>query len=202
MIYLAGLSWPMISPSKTMTQTQSLRDSPDFLSLRTVPAPSSTRTEPHQDINIPCNVALPLANLYSPTAIPSQPIPSDDTRFKSLDPKGCPQPGSKSHPWHRLQTENKLKGNQGVWDATVYSCLAWLNERTLIIIINLIYIAQFNTNSILTALYIVTTYIQMQYVHVWTYLKQSCLYTYTIHTHRHMYKYISTNILTRLPILT
>ena len=36
----------------------------------------------------------------------------------------------------------------------------------VIIIINLIYIAQFDTNGILTALYIVITYIQMQYVHV------------------------------------
>ena len=36
----------------------------------------------------------------------------------------------------------------------------------IIIIINLIYIAQFDTNGILTALYIVITYIQKQYVHV------------------------------------
>ena len=36
----------------------------------------------------------------------------------------------------------------------------------IIIINNLIYIAQFDTDGILTALYIVTTYIQMQYVHV------------------------------------
>ena len=36
----------------------------------------------------------------------------------------------------------------------------------IIKIINLIYIAQFDTNGILTALYIVITYIQMQYVHV------------------------------------
>ena len=34
------------------------------------------------------------------------------------------------------------------------------------IIINLIYTAQFDTNGILTALCIVITYIQMQYVHV------------------------------------
>ena len=34
----------------------------------------------------------------------------------------------------------------------------------MIIIINLIYIAQFDTNGILTALKIVITYIQMQYV--------------------------------------
>ena len=41
------------------------------------------------------------------------------------------------------------------------------NEDTIIIIIiNVIYIAQFDTNGILTALYIVITYIQMQYVHV------------------------------------
>ena len=41
-------------------------------------------------------------------------------------------------------------------------CELWLMK----IIINLIYIAQFDTNGILTALYIVITYIQMQYVHV------------------------------------
>ena len=34
------------------------------------------------------------------------------------------------------------------------------------IIINLIHIAQFDTNGILTALYIVIMYIQIQYVHV------------------------------------
>ena len=33
-------------------------------------------------------------------------------------------------------------------------------------IINLIQIAQLDTNGILTALYIVVTYIQMQYVHI------------------------------------
>ena len=48
----------------------------------------------------------------------------------------------------------------------------------MIIIINLIYIAQFDTNGILTALYIVITYIQMQYVRVCTYAKQSYKYTY------------------------
>ena len=32
--------------------------------------------------------------------------------------------------------------------------------------INLIYIAQFDTNGILTALYLVIKYIQMQYVHI------------------------------------
>ena len=36
----------------------------------------------------------------------------------------------------------------------------------IIIIINLIYIAQFDTSGALTALYIVITYIQKQYVHV------------------------------------
>ena len=36
----------------------------------------------------------------------------------------------------------------------------------VIIIINLIYIAQFDTNGIFTALYMVITYIQMQYVHI------------------------------------
>ena len=36
----------------------------------------------------------------------------------------------------------------------------------IIIIINLIYIVLFDTNDILRALYIVTTCLQMQYVHV------------------------------------
>ena len=71
----------------------------------------------------------------------------------------------------------------------------------IIITINLIYIAQFDTNRILTALYIVITYIQMQYVHVCTYAEQSYKYTYTcLHIHRHMYNYTSTDILTRLTI--
>ena len=38
--------------------------------------------------------------------------------------------------------------------------------ETLLIIINLIYIAQFDTNGIPTALHIVITCIQMQYVHI------------------------------------
>ena len=40
------------------------------------------------------------------------------------------------------------------------------SQIIIIIIINLIYIAQFDTNGILTVLYIVIMYIQMQYVHV------------------------------------
>ena len=47
------------------------------------------------------------------------------------------------------------------------------------IIINLMCMAQFDTNSILTALYIVIKYIQTQYMHIWTYMKQSCSYTDT-----------------------
>ena len=43
----------------------------------------------------------------------------------------------------------------------------------IVVIINLIYIAQFDTNGVLTVLSIVIKYIQMQYVHVWTYIKQS-----------------------------
>ena len=35
-----------------------------------------------------------------------------------------------------------------------------------LLIINLIYIAQFDTNGIFTALYIAIQYIQMQYVHI------------------------------------
>ena len=63
----------------------------------------------------------------------------------------------------------------------------------IIIIINLIYIAQFDTNGILTAPYIVITYIQMQYVHVCTYAEQSYKYTYTC-LHIHTYTVTCTNI--------
>ena len=41
-----------------------------------------------------------------------------------------------------------------------------VKQLIIIIIINLIYIAQLDTNGILTALYIVITYIQKQYVHI------------------------------------
>ena len=58
-------------------------------------------------------------------------------------------------------------------------------------IINLIYIAQFNTNGILTALYIVITYIQMQYVHVWNNHINTHIHVYTYtHTPSHVQIYI------------
>ena len=71
---------------------------------------------------------------------------------------------------------------------SLYTCF-----HLIIIIINLIYIAQFDTNGILTALYIVITYIQMQYVHVCTYTEQSYKYTYTC-LHIHTYTVTCTNI--------
>ena len=49
----------------------------------------------------------------------------------------------------------------------------------IIIIMNPFYIAQFDTNGIFTALHIVIMYIQTQYMHIWTYMKQSYSYTYT-----------------------
>ena len=68
-----------------------------------------------------------------------------------------------------------------------------LDILLIIIIINLIYIAQFDTNGILTALYIVITYIQMQYVHVCAYAEQSYKYAYTC-LHIHTYTVTCTNI--------
>ena len=50
--------------------------------------------------------------------------------------------------------------------ATCSEVISFSTIVIIIIIINLIYIAQFDTNGILIALYIVITYIQMQYVHV------------------------------------
>ena len=49
----------------------------------------------------------------------------------------------------------------------------------LIMIINLVYIAQSNTNDIPTALHIVIMCIQAQYMHIRTYMKQSYSYTWT-----------------------
>ena len=52
--------------------------------------------------------------------------------------------------------------------------------------INLIYMAQVDTNGNVTALYIVTKYIQAQYMHISTYMKQSYSYTYTcVHINTH-----------------
>ena len=65
----------------------------------------------------------------------------------------------------------------------------------IIIINNLIYIAQFDTNGILTALYIAIKCTQMQSVHIlWTNMNQSYSYIYTcphiiIYIRQHMYKY-------------
>ena len=60
----------------------------------------------------------------------------------------------------------------------------------MIMIIGLIYIAQFDTNGTLTALYIVIKYIQTQYIHIiWTYMKQSYSYAYTC---LHIYTYTDT----------
>ena len=83
-------------------------------------------------------------------------------------------------------------------ESCVICTLSWVLdwqscEVIIIIIINLIYIAQFDTNGILTALYIVMTYIQMQYVHVCTYAEQSYKYTYTC-LHIHTYTVTCTNI--------
>ena len=75
----------------------------------------------------------------------------------------------------------------------VYVCIHAFVQKCIIIIINLIYIAQFDTNGILTALYIVITYIQMQYVHVCTYAEQSYKYTYTC-LHIRTYTVTCTNI--------
>ena len=74
----------------------------------------------------------------------------------------------------------------------IYQSVKTRTINLKIIIINFIYTAQFDTNDTLTALYTVKTYIQMQRVHIWTYMKQSYSYTCTClhkHTHQHIYKY-------------
>ena len=63
----------------------------------------------------------------------------------------------------------------------------------IVMMISLIYIAQFDTNGILTALYIKCK--QMQYMHIWTYMKQSYSYTFSrlhIYTYTDACKYIKT----------
>ena len=91
----------------------------------------------------------------------------------------------------------RFAGNKSDVSLQPYSCTSKPIVENLIIIIiiiiNLIYIAQFDTNGILTALYIVITYIQMQYVHVCTYAEQSYKYTYTC-LHIRTYTVTCTNI--------
>ena len=65
--------------------------------------------------------------------------------------------------------------------------------------INLIYIAQFDINGILTALCIVIKYIQTQYTHImWIYMKQSCSYMCTC---LHIYTFTDTPTNMHLDIL-
>ena len=54
---------------------------------------------------------------------------------------------------------------------------------------DLIYIAHFDSNGILTALYKDIKHIQTQYMHIWTYMKQSYSCTYTC---LHIYTYTDT----------
>ena len=74
----------------------------------------------------------------------------------------------------------------------------------MITIINLIYIAQFDTNGILTALYSHTVYTNA--IRAYMNILETIIFIHIYmpthkHLHRYVYKYISTDILTRLPIL-
>ena len=74
----------------------------------------------------------------------------------------------------------------------------------IIIIINLIYIAQFDINGILTALYSHTVHTDAICAHMNIHETIIFIHIYMPihkHIHRYMHKYISTNTLTRLPIL-
>ena len=90
---------------------------------------------------------------------------------------------------HVMEDNHTGKSNTG--KATIQVVLILMIVMILItIIINLIYIAQFDINGTLTALYIVIKYIQTQYMHIWTYVKQSYSYTYTC---LHIYTYTDTH---------
>ena len=93
--------------------------------------------------------------------------------------------------WHKSSMPISTAGMKEFGDTVSVLCPKKI--IIIIIIINLIYIAQFDTNGILKALYIVITYIQMQYVHVCTYAEQSYKYTYTC-LHIHTYTVTCTNI--------
>ena len=64
------------------------------------------------------------------------------------------------------------------------------NKTTAIIITNLIHIAQFDTNGMLTALYIVKKYMQTHYVHLCMDIFAHIYRCTHIYINRHMYKYI------------
>ena len=66
--------------------------------------------------------------------------------------------------WHFQLSMSRFKQVVNALRNDFFGCLIII--IIIMIIINLIYIAQFDTNGILTALYTVITYIQMQYVHV------------------------------------
>ena len=72
---------------------------------------------------------------------------------------------------HKQKSTNNKKANESS------GLIIIIIIMIIIIISNLIFMAQFDTNGILTVLYTVTKYIQMQYVHIWTDIKQSYSYT-------------------------
>ena len=94
------------------------------------------------------------------------------------------------------------------------SCYFWLRHVTfwyvilllllLLLLLNLIYMAQFDTNCILTVLYSHNTHTNAICAHMNIHETIIFMHMYKSthkHIHHHMYKYISTDIQTRLPIL-
>ena len=112
----------------------------------------------------------PLRKGVPPLFIVLRPLYSDPEKVKIIEELALGCVHSLKETGYFVKGESSVHGVQSILGR--YQIL-------ILIIINLIYIAQFNTKGILTALYIVIKYMQMQYMHIWTYMKQSCSYTYT-----------------------
>ena len=83
-------------------------------------------------------------------------------------------PKTVSHQVFQQGDEGKREGDhEGTYVSVKQKCNNNNNKS------NLNSAVQFNTNSILTVLYIVIKYIQRQYMHIWTYMKLSYSYTCT-----------------------
>ena len=94
------------------------------------------------------------------------------------------------HPSHPCFTKvGKDGGNSSQEGGSRNQSLVCTLTIAIMIIINLIYIAQFDSKGNLTALHIVIKHIQTQYMHIWTYIKQSYSCTYTC---LRIYTYTST----------
>ena len=121
-----------------------------------------------------------------PLFIVLRPLYSDPEKVKIIEELALGYVHSLKETGYFVKGESSVHGVQSILGR--YQIL-------ILIIINLIYIAQFNTKGILTALYIVIKYMQMQYMDIHETIMFIHIYMSThMHTTRHLFPLVFCNI--------